>query len=304
MKLPKKFNHLVSITDLSKDDFEEIFKVADRLAKMNIDKKSAILKNKTVALLFFEPSTRTKLSFETAAKHLGAVTVGFGSLEGTSLAKGESLIDTIKVVERYADVIVMRHPHMGSARLASQISQKPIINAGDGANQHPTQTLLDLYTIRETFGKIDGLKIAIVGDLKYGRTVHSLAYALIHYKVELIFISPPSLRLPANILKNVRSRIYAAEDELLFPWLDKVDIVYMTRIQKERFSDPLEYEKVKNSYRLTADMLSGKPVKIMHPLPRISEIDPAIDSLPNAIYFDQAELGVVVREAILALLKP
>lgn len=294
---------LVSISDITKNTIENILKTATCLEKMPPEQKSTILKNKAVGILFFEPSTRTRLSFELAAKRLGAHIIGFSESMGTSIEKGESLIDTLRVVERYVDIIVMRHPYMGSARLAADLSSKPIINAGDGANQHPTQTLLDLYMIQKTFGKIDDLKIGIVGDLKYGRTVHSLSWALTYYSVEIIFISPPSLRLPSHLLRKIRSHINAYEDELLLPWLDKVDLLYVTRIQKERFADPLDYEKVKHSFKITAEMLDGKSVKIMHPLPRINEISPEVDKLPNAIYFDQVECGVSVREAIFALLK-
>ncbi len=297
------FSDLVSILDINKDVLEGILKTADILEKTPVEQKLNILKNKTVAILFFEPSTRTRLSFELAAKRLGAHIIGFTGSMGTSVEKGESLIDTIRVVERYADIIVMRHPYMGSARLAAQVSSKPIINAGDGANQHPSQTLLDLYMIQKANHDINGLRIGIVGDLKYGRTVHSLAYALTHYNVEIVFISPPSLRIPPHLLRKIRSHINAYEDELLTPWIDKLDLLYVTRIQKERFTDPLDYEKVKHSFKITSEMLIGKKVKIMHPLPRVNEISPEVDKLPNAIYFDQVECGVYVREAILASLK-
>lgn len=297
------FSDLVSIADITKGILEEIFKTAGYLEKLSLEEKSNILKNKTVGTLFFEPSTRTRLSFELAARKLGAHTIGFTESFGTSIEKGESLIDTIKVIERYADIIVIRHPYMGSARLAAQISNKPVINAGDGANQHPTQTLLDLYMIQKTFGKIDDLRIGIVGDLKYGRTVHSLAHALSQYKVEIVLISPQSLRIPPQLLRKIRQNINVYEDELLSPWIDKVDLLYVTRIQKERFADPLDYEKVKHSFKITPEMLAGRAVKIMHPLPRVNEISPEVDTLPNAIYFDQVECGIYIREAIFALLK-
>ncbi len=298
-----KFSDIISIADITKSDIEDIFKTASILEQTPDEQKSKILKHKTVGLLFFEPSTRTRLSFELAASKLGAHTIGFSGSFGTSVEKGESLIDTIRTIERYTDIIVIRHPFMGAARLAAQISSKPIINAGDGANQHPTQTLLDLYMIQKTYKRIDGLRIGIVGDLKYGRTVHSLAYALMHYNVEIVFISPPQIRIPSHILRKIRSSVLAYEDELLLPWIDKLDLLYITRIQKERFSDPLEYEKIKNIYKITSDIIKDKKVKIMHPLPRVNEIASDVDKLPNAIYFDQVECGVYIREAIFALLK-
>lgn len=295
------FEDIVSISDLSKSDILEILETAKEMEMKPGIEKSQILKNKTIAMLFFEPSTRTRLSFEKSAHNLGANVIGFSSSDASSTVKGESLIDTIKTVEKYADAIVIRHPYMGAARLAAEVSSKPIINAGDGANQHPTQTLLDLYTILKTFNRIDGLKIGFVGDLKYSRTVHSLAIALSHFSVEQTFISPPFLRLPISILKKVRIYNNAYEDELLLPWLNKLDVIYVTRIQKERFSDLMEYEKVKNAFRLEANMFIGTNAKIMHPLPRVNEIAMDVDTLPNAIYFEQLANGIAVREAILSM---
>jgi aspartate carbamoyltransferase catalytic subunit len=257
-----------------------------------------------MASLFFEPSTRTQLSFATAMERLGGSVIGFSGVEGTSIQKGESLYDTIKMVERYADVIVIRHPLEGSARFAADVAQIPVINAGDGANQHPTQTLLDLFTIRRFCGRLDGLSIGMVGDLKYGRTVHSLATALTHFEgVKLRLISPPLLRMPPRILEEeLRGKIEFEETEELE--LSDLDVVYMTRIQRERFPDVEEYERVKGAYIL--DLEACRQLKpeaiILHPLPRVGEIDPEVDRLPQAKYFEQAASGVPVRMALLSLI--
>ncbi len=262
-----------------------------------------ILEEYVVATLFFEPSTRTRLSFESAASRLGAQLIGFSEPASTSLQKGESLRDTIRTISNYSDIIIMRHPREGSARFASEVSSVPIINAGDGANQHPTQTLLDLYSIRKTQGKLDNLEIAFVGDLKYGRTVHSLVMAFCNYTTTFHLVSPEALKLPSSVKIHIKDKklTYHQYTELQ-EVVPKVDIIYMTRIQRERFSDPLDYEKVKNSYVLRKSMLEqAKPnLRILHPLPRVNEIAIDVDSNPMAYYFTQAMNGVFVRQALLA----
>jgi len=288
---------IISIRDLSRQDIETILEEA-RTIEPNPD----LLRGRVMASLFFEPSTRTQLSFASACERLGGRVIGFSSIEATSQAKGETLADTIKVAERYSDVIVIRHPLEGSARLAADVADVPVINAGDGANQHPTQTLLDLFTIERFLGKIDGLKIGMVGDLRYGRTVHSLAQALTRFEdVRLRLISPPTLRMPPSVLRELEGKLGYEEREELD--LEGLDVVYVTRIQKERFPDIEEYEKVKGAYVITAEtvkQLSDEAI-ILHPLPRVDEIAPEVDSLPQAKYFEQAESGVPVRMAILKL---
>ena len=293
---------LISITDFTK---EEMLHILDVAACFEKDKVQTILNGKVVACLFFEPSTRTRLSFETAANRLGARVIGFADTKNTSMSKGESLKDTIKMVSNYADLIVMRHPLEGSSRYASEVSSLPVINAGDGANQHPTQTLLDMYTINETQGRLDNLVIDMVGDLKYGRTVHSLLQAMRYFNPEFIFTSPKELMMPAVYKEILRADgIKFTESTSLTVHLGDADILYMTRVQQERFTDPMEYEKVKNVYRLEAAMLDGvkKNMKILHPLPRVNEIAQDVDETPYAYYFKQAENGMYVRMAIIAYL--
>lgn len=291
-----KIRHLISIDDLSRQDIEYILKKADNFVDVAKGKKSLkILSGKILANLFFEPSTRTRMSFETAMKRLGGDVINLGSLEATSLAKGESLADTLRVVQQYADCIVLRHQREGSARFASQICSVPVINAGDGAGQHPTQTLLDLYTIRME-AKLKNLKIAMVGDLKYSRTVHSLIKALALFNAEIYLVSPELLKLPEEILE-VDARFIESD---LKTAIDEVDVLYVTRIQKERFPDEEEYRKVAGSYKITSDMIEGKDVVVMHPLPRVDEIAYDVDRLKNAVYFKQAFYGVPVRMAILS----
>jgi aspartate carbamoyltransferase catalytic subunit len=262
-----------------------------------------ILQDYVVATLFFEPSTRTRLSFESAASRLGAKVIGFSEPGSSSVQKGETLRDTIMTVSNYSDIIVMRHPKEGSARFASEVANVPIINAGDGANQHPTQTLLDMYSIRKTQGTLDNLNIAFVGDLKYGRTVHSLVIALCNYNTTFHLVSPGELKLPSSVKLHIKENnlTYHQYTDIL-DVIPKVDILYMTRIQKERFSDPIDYEKVKNSYILRNAMLENAKsnLKIMHPLPRVNEIAVDVDDNPKAYYFTQALNGVYVRQALLA----
>jgi aspartate carbamoyltransferase catalytic subunit len=295
-----KNKSLVSIDDYTKDEQLRILDLAEGFETRPVQN---ILQGYVVATLFFEPSTRTRLSFESAASRLGAQVVGFSEAGSSSVSKGESLNDTILTVSNYADIIVMRHPREGSARFASEVSPVPIINAGDGANQHPSQTLLDMYSIRKTQGKLDNIQIAFVGDLKYGRTVHSLTFAMCNFNATFHLVSPEELKLPSYVKRKIK------ENQLdYFQYTDmnevipKVDILYMTRIQKERFSDPIEYEKVRNAYILRNEMLQDakKNMRVLHPLPRVNEIEMDVDSNPMAYYFRQAQNGVYVRQALLA----
>ncbi len=264
-----------------------------------------LLQGRVISTLFFEPSTRTRLSFESAINRLGARVIGFSDVANTSVSKGETLHDTISVISNYCDMIVMRHTLEGAARYASEVSSVPVVNAGDGANQHPSQTLLDLYSIKKTQGKLDGLKVMMVGDLKYGRTVHSLLEALSHFDTEFVFVSPPELRMPAEYRTRLDKRgLKYSELTELEGNISDVDILYMTRIQKERFNDPMEYERVKNTYVLRASMLAGvrKTMKILHPLPRVGEIAADVDKSPHAYYFSQVANGVYARMAIICYL--
>jgi aspartate carbamoyltransferase catalytic subunit len=297
-----KNKSLVSITDFSKDDYLRILDTALEFEKNSYQN---LLKGKVIATLFFEPSTRTRLSFESAINRLGGSVIGFNDATSSSVTKGETLYDTIRVVSNYSELIVMRHPLEGSARFASEITAVPIINAGDGANQHPTQTLLDLYSIRKTQGKLDNLNIFMVGDLKYGRTVHSLLMALSEFNASFYFISPDELKLPNEyklLLEQMGLKYHETKD--FNGNIKDADIIYMTRVQKERFSDPIEYERTKNAYVLKNDMLDGTRVnmKVLHPLPRLNEINIDVDENPKAYYFQQTENGVYVREAIISLM--
>lgn len=297
-----KGRDIISINDFSKEEILCVIQKAEEMQKLK--NKDSLLKGTIIGSLFFEPSTRTRLSFNSAAESLGANVVGFASASITSVKKGESLFDTIKMVEQYADVIVMRHFIEGSARLAAEATSKPVINAGDGANQHPTQTFLDLFTIKQTQGKLNNLNIALVGDLKYGRTVHSLAVALSHFNTRLYFVSPESLRMPEHYLEFLDKKgVEYSEHTDVEKVIKNIDILYATRIQGERFPDPAEYEKVKNAYVLKKSMLKGVKdnLKIMHPLPRVNEISTDVDDTKYAYYFQQAGNGIPVRQALLAL---
>ncbi|MBU2649679.1 MAG: aspartate carbamoyltransferase [Bacteroidetes bacterium] len=295
-----KNKSLISINDYTR---EEQIRILDYAAEFEANPVQTILQGLVVATLFFEPSTRTRLSFESAANRLGARVIGFSDSASSSVKKGESLKDTILTVSNYSDLIVMRHPREGSARYASEVSPVPIINAGDGANQHPTQTLLDMYSIKKTQGTLDGLQIAFVGDLKYGRTVHSLTMAMCNFKTTFHLVSPQELKLPSYVKQHIKENkleYYQYTD--LQEAIPNVDILYMTRIQRERFSDPIEYERVKNAYILNNSMLGDarSNMKILHPLPRVNEITEDVDANPMAYYFKQAENGVYVRQALLA----
>ena len=291
---------LVSITDYSKEDILRILNLAK---KFDENPNRRLLEGKVCATLFFEPSTRTRLSFETAINRLGARAIGFSDAATTSSSKGETLKDTIVMVSNYADIIIMRHHLEGAARYASEVSSVPIINAGDGANQHPTQTMLDLYSIFKTQGTLDNLTITIVGDLKYGRTVHSLIIGMSHFNPTFYFVAPEELRLP-DTYKNFCDEhgiTYEEHTEFSPEVMNKADILYMTRVQRERFTDLMEYEKVKNVYILRKDMLEGTKdnLKILHPLPRVNEIQQDVDDSPKAYYFEQAKNGVFAREAVI-----
>ncbi len=295
-----KNRSLVSINDYTKEDYLKIIKKTAEFEKKPVQK---ILEGKIIATLFFEPSTRTRLSFESAVNKLGGRIIGFTDAASSSVKKGESLKDTIKTVANYSDLIVMRHPVEGSARYASEVSNVPIINAGDGANQHPTQTLLDLYSIYKTQGTLENLNIFLVGDLKYGRTIHSLIMAMSHFNPTFNFISPEFLKMPKEYKLFLDSKgIKYYEHEDFTEYIKEADIIYMTRVQKERFSDPIEYEKVKNVYILRNEMLnnSKENLKVLHPLPRVNEINDDVDNNPKAYYFEQALNGVYTRQAIIS----
>jgi aspartate carbamoyltransferase catalytic subunit len=295
-----KGKSLVSITDYSK---EELIEIVNLTAKFEENPVNELMKGRVVATLFFEPSTRTRLSFESAVNYMGGRVIGFTDSSSSSVQKGETLKDTIKTVSNYCDLIVMRHPLEGTARYASEVSSVPVINAGDGANQHPTQTLLDMYSIFKTQGTLENLNIFMVGDLKYGRTVHSLLMAMSHFNPTFHFISHEKLRIPEEY------KIFMKENNIPFyeyadfsDRLAEADILYMTRVQRERFSDPIEYEKTKDTYVLRNEMLKGtKPnFKILHPLPRVNEISIDVDDNPSAYYFPQTLNGVYARQAIMA----
>jgi aspartate carbamoyltransferase catalytic subunit len=290
---------LVSITDYSKEDYLEIIRLSAEFEK---NPSRDILTGKLVGTFFFEPSTRTRLSFETAVQRLGGRIIGFADASCSSVTKGETLKDTISMVNNYVDLIIMRHPLEGSARYASEIASVPVINAGDGANQHPSQTLLDLYSIQKTQGTLENLNIFMIGDLKYGRTVHSLLMAMSHFNPTFYFISPDALKMPVEykiLLRSKGIRYYEYSD--FADIIHEADIIYMTRVQKERFSDLIEYEKNKNAYVLNNAMLeTTKPtMRVLHPLPRVNEINLDVDGNPKAYYFTQALNGVFVRQAII-----
>jgi len=296
-----KVKSLISITDFTKEEYLKIMRLAEDF-EANPNQK--LLQGKVIATLFFEPSTRTRLSFETAINRLGGKIIGFSDSSSSSVSKGETLHDTIRMVSNYADMIIMRHPMEGSARYASEVSSVPVINAGDGANQHPSQTLLDMYSIIKTQGSLDNVNLFLVGDLKYGRTVHSLLMAMLQFENPIFnFIAPPELAMPNEYKIHLASKgIRYFEHTEFTDIINAADIIYMTRVQKERFIDPVEYEKVKNIYILKNEMLKNtkENMRILHPLPRINEIHTDVDSNPKAYYFTQAKNGVFARMAIIA----
>ena len=293
-----KNRHIISIKDFTKEELLHILKVAE-----DIQQQGPVLKGKILATLFFEPSTRTRLSFEAVMHRLGGSVIGFSDASNTSMRKGESLEDTVKVISGYCDAIVIRHPEEGSAARAAGASLVPVINAGDGANQHPTQTFLDLFTILKTKGRLDGLSVGFLGDLKYGRTVHSLAHALSLFGAKMYFVSPESLRMPNDQLSELKKRCECIEVADVAEVCGDLDVVYATRIQKERFQFENDFKKVEGSYKLDRSILSQmKPdVKILHPLPKVGEIVHDVDGTDAAVYFQQAHYGIPVRMALLAL---
>jgi len=300
-KIDFKNRDIISIRDFSKKEIMHILKTAKQFKQKP---NPNLLKNKILASLFFEPSTRTRFSFEAAMQRLGGSILSLADPKVSSSVKGESLSDSIKIMEKYCDVIVMRHSLEGAARLAAEVSCNPVINGGDGANQHPTQTFLDLFSILETQGKLSSLNVALNGDLKYGRTTHSLAYALGLFGSRLYFVAPPSLQMPEHViyeLKKMKAKFSMHESpDRIMP---KLDIFYATRIQKERFPDPVEYEKVKDLYIINKELIKKVKTKfrILHPLPRVNEINYEIDDTPYAYYFEQAKNGLYIREALLSL---
>lgn len=293
---------LVSINDFTK---EEIIKILDLAADFELNPNQKLIRDKIIATLFFEPSTRTRLSFESAINRLGGRVIGFSEANNTSVSKGETLHDTIKTISNYSDMIVMRHFVEGAARYASECASVPVVNAGDGSNQHPSQTLLDLYSIKKTQNTLNGIHIMMVGDLKYGRTVHSLIQALSHFGAKFTFVAPPELELPQEYKIFLKEKnLDYVETKDLTEFINDVDIIYMTRVQRERFSDLMEYERVKNAYILRNSMLKDTKdnMKILHPLPRVNEIHHNVDNNPKAYYFDQTRNGVFVRMAIISYL--
>ncbi|GGY12514.1 aspartate carbamoyltransferase [Paludibacterium paludis] len=300
MTNPLYRKHIISIPDFSREELELVVATA---ASLKAAPRNDLLRGRLIASCFFEPSTRTRLSFETSVQRLGGTVIGFSDGANTSAKKGETLADTIKIISSYTDAVVMRHPKEGAARLASEFSAVPVINGGDGANQHPTQTLLDLFTIRETQGRLDKLSLAFVGDLKYGRTVHSLAQALSLFDCHFYFVAPDALAMPDYLCEELDEKgiAYTLCDSLE-EVIPLVDILYMTRVQRERF-DEAEFKKIQGQYVLRADMFrhARDNLRVLHPLPRVDEITPDVDATPYAYYFEQAKNGVFARQALLAL---
>ena len=296
--------NIISVRDLDKQKLELIFDATNKIIDMGHDKRREIARGKTLGYLFFEPSTRTRLSFESAMALLGGTSVGIADATSSSIHKGETLGDTIKVISSYCDLLVLRHSLDGSSRFATEISNKPVINAGSGTEEHPTQTIQDLFTIKKEKKKIDGLKIGIVGDLKYGRTVYSLLYGLRNYDVDVHLISPESLRIRSDSTYDIKKELSYTESSSIDEYIDDLDVLYVTRIQKERFPDEEEYAKVKGIYVIGSDMV--KRMKddaiILHPLPRIDEISAEVDNTKQAKYFEQAEYGKYTRAALLGLI--
>ena len=295
---------IISIKDFSKDQLEKIFTSTDKMIQLDSSQRREICKGKTLGYLFYEPSTRTRLSFDSAMASIGGNSLGISNISSSSTQKGESLADTVKIMSIYSDILVLRHTLDGSSRFASEISDKPVINAGSGTEEHPTQAIQDLYTIKKEKKKIDGLKIGIVGDLKYGRTVYSLLYGLGNYDVDVRLISPESLRIRSDSTYDIKKNIDFTESTKLEDHIDDLDVLYVTRIQKERFPDEEEYLKVKGSYVIGQDVVNKMKDDsiLLHPLPRIDEISTDVDSSKQAKYFQQAEYGKFTRAAILSLL--
>jgi len=297
-------NGIISIHDLSKDDLEKIYSKTNEIIEMKTEQRQEMARGKTLGYLFFEPSTRTTLSFQSAMALIGGTSFGIADATSSSIKKGESLADTVKIMSGYADVIVLRHSLDGASNFAAEISTKPVINAGSGTTEHPTQAILDLYTIKKELGKIDGKNIGIVGDLKYGRTVYSLLYGLSNYDVNVHLISPESLKIRTDFTYNLKGNLSYTESEDLDEYIEDLDVLYVTRIQKERFPDEEEYLKVKGSYIIDQDVVNKmkKDAILLHPLPRLDEISTDVDFTKQARYFQQAEYGKFTRAAILSLL--
>jgi len=295
---------IISVRDLDKQKLESIFDATNKIIDMDEDQRREIARGKTLGYLFFEPSTRTRLSFEAAMALLGGTSIGIADGLSSSIHKGETLGDTVKIISSYCDVLALRHSLDGSSRFAAEVSNKPVINAGSGTEEHPTQTIQDLFTIRKEKKKIDGLKIGIVGDLKYGRTVYSLLYGLSNYDVDVHLISPESLRIRSDSTYVIKKELSYTESTTLDDYIDDLDVLYVTRIQKERFPDEEEYANVKDSYVIGLDMI--KKMKdnaiILHPLPRVDEISTDVDKTKQAKYFEQAEYGKYTRAALLGLI--
>jgi len=295
---------IISIKDFNKEKLEKIFTSTDKIIQLNSTDRREICKGKTLGYLFYEPSTRTRLSFESAMASIGGNSLGISDISSSSTQKGESLADTIRIMSIYSDTLVLRHPLDGSSRFASEISEKPLVNAGSGTEEHPTQAIQDLFTIKKEKKKIDGLKIGIIGDLKYGRTVYSLLYGLGNYDVDVRLISPESLRIRSDSTYEIKKRLDFTESPHIEDHIDELDVLYVTRIQKERFPDEEEYLKVKGSYVVGLDLLNQMKDDsiILHPLPRIDEISADVDKTKNAKYFEQAEYGKHTRAALLGLI--
>jgi len=295
---------IISIKDYTKEQLEKIFTSTDKIMQLTSSQRQEVCKGKTLGYLFYEPSTRTRLSFDSAIASIGGNSLGISNISSSSTQKGESLADTVKMMSIYSDILVLRHTLDGSSRFASEISDKPVINAGSGTEEHPTQAIQDLFTIKKEKKKIDGLKIGVVGDLKYGRTVYSLLHGLGNYDVDVRLISPKSLRIRSDSTYEIKKNLDFTESTQLEDHIDELDVLYVTRIQKERFPDEEEYLKVKGSYVVGLDII--KKMKddsiILHPLPRIDEISTDVDKTKNAKYFQQAEYGKHTRAALLALI--
>jgi aspartate carbamoyltransferase catalytic subunit len=297
-------NDIISIKDFDKEKLEKVFTATDKIMNLSLAERREICKGKTLGYLFYEPSTRTRLSFDSAMASIGGNSLGISNVSSSSTQKGESLADTIRIMSIYSDALVLRHTLDGSSRFAAEVSEKPVINAGSGTEEHPTQAIQDLFTIKKEKKNIDGLKIGIVGDLKYGRTVYSLLYGLGNYDVDVRLISPESLKIRSDSVYEIKKRLDFTESTNLEEHIDELDVLYVTRIQKERFPDEEEYLKLKGSYVVGLDLL--KQMKsdsiILHPLPRIDEISTDVDKTQNAKYFEQAEYGKHVRAALLGLI--
>ena len=295
---------VISIRDLGKEELDSIFSATEKIIGLDPNQRREIARGKVLGYLFFEPSTRTRLSFQSAMALIGGTSLGIADINSSSVQKGESLSDTVRVMSGYTDVLVLRHPLDGSSRFSAEISQKPIINGGSGTEEHPTQAIQDLFTIKREKKKIDGLKIGIVGDLKYGRTVYSLLHGLCNYNVDVHLISPEPLKIRKDSTYDIKKKLSYTESTNLDEYIDDLDVLYMTRIQKERFPDEEEYVKVRGSYVIGLDMVKKmkEDAIILHPLPRIDEISTDVDSSKQAKYFEQAEYGKYTRAALLGLI--